>query len=222
MTRGPRPCAPRPAAKIRAMSSPLPNPLHPRLAEAVAYAAIVHADQGRKGSAVPYLAHLLQVAGLAMEHGADPEAQLAAILHDAAEDRGGRARLADIRQRFGERVAALVEACSDALPDPEQPAKPPWRERKQRYLARLAEPATDPAALLIALADKVHNARCLLADLRHEGARAWQRFHAGCAEHCWYWEACAELAERRGVAPALVAELRRLRDAVRQASGDAG
>lgn len=199
------------------MASPLPAPVHPRFAEAVAYAAIVHADQGRKGTSIPYLSHLLQVAGLAMEHGADPEAQLAAVLHDAAEDRGGAARLADIRVRFGERVAELVAACSDALPEPGQ-EKPPWRVRKERYVAHLADPATDPAALIIALADKVHNARSLLADLHREGPATWGRFTVGCEEHCWYLEACAAAAERRGVALALAAEVRRLAAALRAAS----
>lgn len=193
-----------------------PLPVHPRLGEAVAYAAVIHAAQARKGGNIPYLAHLLQVAGLVLEQGGDPDAQLAAVLHDAGEDQGGLARLTDIRLRFGERVAALVEACSDSLA-PSGAEKAPWRERKQRYLDALA--VADPAALLIALCDKVHNARATLADLRTIGPSIWSRFKVGCAEQCWYLESAASLARQRGLAPALVDELLRICQALRTEGG---
>src|SRR5262245_5807386 len=108
--------------------------LSQRFDEALVYAARVHAAQKRKGTEIPYLSHLLAVAALALEHGASEDEAIAALLHDAVEDQGGAARRADIRWRFGDAVAAIVDGCSDADVEP----KPPWRERKERYLAHLA------------------------------------------------------------------------------------
>src|ERR1700681_3304574 len=98
--------------------------------QALTYATILHSGQVKKGTAVPYIGHLLMVTGIALEHGADEDEAIAAMLHDAVEDQGGQPRLADIRSRFGERVATIVAACTDADVVP----KPEWRERKRQYV----------------------------------------------------------------------------------------
>src|SRR5688572_11835657 len=125
-----------------------------RLVEAFKYAAELHASQRRKGTSIPYISHLMIVAGMVMERCADEDVAIAALLHDAIEDQPQDGRTRDhIRKRFGARVLELVEACSDADSHP----KPPWHERKERYLAHL--PQASPQARLISLADKLHNAR---------------------------------------------------------------
>ena len=118
-----------------------------RFDDALAYAAEVHRGDVRKGSGTPYLAHLLSVAALVIENGGDEDQAIAALLHDAPEDAGGRERLEDIRRRFGDRVAGIVEACTDTFDDP----KPPWRERKEAFLERLTGAPAD--ALPVVAAD---------------------------------------------------------------------
>src|SRR5438874_6528572 len=117
------------------------------------FASGLHHEQVRKGVGTPYIAHPMAVCALVLEAGGDEDQAIAALLHDTAEDHGGRKRLEDIRQRFGERVAAIVEGCTDSLDRP----KPPWRVRKEHYLGHLAQASDD--VLLVALADKLHNAR---------------------------------------------------------------
>lgn len=158
-----------------------------RLVDAFRYAAELHAQQRRKGTRVPYISHLMAVAATVLEHGGGEAQAIAALLHDAIEDqpRDGRTR-EQIRDRFGDRVLALVEACSDSDTVP----KPPWRERKERYLAHLREAA--PEARLISLADKVHNARAILLDYRVIGEQVWERFTATKEETLWYYRAVAE------------------------------
>lgn len=160
------------------MTSPA---LGERFGAALQMAHRLHRHQLRKGTRVPYLSHLLAVASLVLEAGGDEDQAIAALLHDAAEDQGGELILSEIEEQFGARVAGYVEACSDTLTSP----KPPWRERKERYLARLA--AEEGAARLISLADKLHNARSILADLRRVGAQAWQRFNGGREGTLWYY-----------------------------------
>jgi (p)ppGpp synthase/HD superfamily hydrolase len=145
-----------------------------RFDEAVAYANAVHAPQVRKSTAIPYLSHLLSVAALVMEDGAgDEDLVIGALLHDAAEDHGGWERLEDIRARFGDGVADIVEGCSDTLEDP----KPSWKERKEAYVARLrlAVPAREPY-VQVCLADKLHNARSILLDVRKHRRKTFERF----------------------------------------------
>ncbi len=176
--------------------------LTPRFVDAVAYAAAAHAGQARKGSATPYLAHLLAVAAIVLEYGGDEETAVAALLHDVVEDAGGRPRLADVRARFGEAVAAAVEGCTDADTLP----KPPWRGRKEAYLARLAgEPA---AVQLVSAADKLHNARSLLADHHELGPALWARFNGGREGTLWYYRTLVDAYTE--APPALVRELDRV------------
>jgi (p)ppGpp synthase/HD superfamily hydrolase len=149
--------------------------------EAMAYAAEKHANQTRKGSDIPYLGHLLSVAGLVIEADGTEKEAIAALLHDAAEDQGGEATLAEIREKFGADVASIVAECSDTVVTP----KPPWRERKQRYIDHLSE-ASD-GALLVSVADKLHNAHAILRDFRAHGDELWQRFSVqDPQDHLWY------------------------------------
>lgn len=169
-----------------------------RYEEAFSYAAQLHAEQERKGSGVPYLAHLMSVSALVLEHGGTEDQAIAALLHDAVEDQGGVPTLEEIRRRFGDAVAHIVEACSDSVVVP----KPPWRERKEAYLAKLRS-ASDSARLVTA-ADKLHNARAVLRDLREIGDAIWDRFRAGRDGTLWYYR---QLADMLGVTgPRLLAE----------------
>ncbi len=174
------------AAGTPAAAVPGPRHLGPKFEEALRYAAQLHRRQARKGTDIPYVAHLLAVASLALEHGGDEGQAIAALLHDAVEDQGGVATLEEIRRRFGERVARLVHACSDTLDNP----KPAWRGRKEAYLSRIADEPAD--ALIVALADKLHNARSILADLRLRGDDVWQQFSGGRDGTLWYYRALVE------------------------------
>jgi (p)ppGpp synthase/HD superfamily hydrolase len=176
-----------------------------RYAEAVGYACEVHARQVRKGTRVPYAAHLIGVSSLALEAGADEDIAIAALLHDAAEDHGGESRLADIEERFGSRVAGIVRDCSDSL-EPEGEAKDDWETRKREHLAHLADASDE--TLLVWMADKVHNGRAIVTDLEAHGSAVLARFHAPPERILWYYEANLGLAERRSVPDALLVPLR--------------
>jgi GTP pyrophosphokinase len=178
-------------------------PLTPRFTEALAYATEVHAGQSRKGTSVPYVAHVLGVCALVLEDGGGEDEAIAALLHDAVEDAGGRPRLDDIRRRFGDRVADIVWACSDT----DQTPKPPWKERKARYIDHVR--AAGPDARRVSCADKLHNARSILRDYRTEGERIWARFNAPPEEQLWYYGQLVE-AFRQPDRTALVAELERV------------
>jgi (p)ppGpp synthase/HD superfamily hydrolase len=157
---------------------------------AILYAIELHINQTRKGSGVPYISHLLAVCALVMEHGGDEDQAIAALLHDAAEDQGGEQTLTDIRTQFGERAAQMVADLSDTLETP----KPPWRVRKETYLAHLPHTSTD--SLLISLADKVHNARSILADHAQVGEKIWERFKQGRGETLWYYRSLADIFQK--------------------------
>ncbi len=161
-----------------------------RLSEASALAFHIHAEQLRKGTDIPYLSHLLGVASLVLEHGGDEEQGCAALLHDAIED-GGAEWEPVIAERFGIRVAAIVRGCTDADVQP----KPPWRARKQAYLAHLE--TTDEAVLLVSAADKLHNARSIVSDMRTHGPAVFDRFNAGRDGTQWYYGALAAVFGRR-------------------------
>lgn len=166
--------------------------LSPKFQEALAYAAELHNTQTRKASDVPYVGHLLSVAGLVIEADGTETEAIAALLHDAAEDQGGDATLAAIEERFGATVAAIVEECSDTVVTP----KPPWRQRKEQYIAHLDE-ASD-SAILVSIADKLDNARAILRDLRRHGPSLWQRFNTDDPhEHLWYYRSLLEVYRRR-------------------------
>lgn len=156
-----------------------------RFDSAVAYARTIHAEQLRKDTSIAYISHLLSVAALVIEDGAtDEDLVIGALLHDAAEDCGGRPRLEDIRAHFGDAVAAVVEGCTDTFEDP----KPDWRPRKEAYLEHLRDAiALGEPFVVVSLADKLHNARSILADLRELGPAMFARFTAGRDEQLWYY-----------------------------------
>jgi (p)ppGpp synthase/HD superfamily hydrolase len=156
-----------------------------RFSEALAYTVKLHAAQKRKVSRAPYVSHLLRVAGIALEYGADEDEAIAALLHDAVEDQGGTKTLEDIRRRFGPRVAAIVAGCTDTAQSP----KPPWRERKEAYLASLRE--ASPSARLVSAADKLDNVRSLIAEYRALGESMWGQFKGGRDGTLWYYRSAA-------------------------------
>ncbi len=174
------------------MTATVPVQLTARFAEATAYALHLHATQTRKGTPIPYAAHLFAVCALVLEDGGDEDEAIAALLHDAVEDQGGQATLAAIRERFGERVAAIVRGCTDADTQP----KPPWRTRKEAYVAHLAE--ADASVRRVSLADKLHNARAIVADLHRIGPALWGRFAGGRDGTLWYYRALADTFVRLG------------------------
>jgi (p)ppGpp synthase/HD superfamily hydrolase len=164
----------------------------------------LHHQQIRKGSNVPYIAHLMGVCALVLEAGGDEDQAIAALLHDAVEDQGGLSTLETIHRLFGQRVAETVEACSDSTSsDPNN--KPPWRERKEAYLKHL-QTAT-PDVLLVSAADKLHNARAILADYRAVGEELWSRFKAKKPDQLWYYSSLVNALQRAGAPPQLVDEL---------------
>jgi (p)ppGpp synthase/HD superfamily hydrolase len=145
--------------------------LSSRFDQALAFAADAHAGQVRKGSSVPYIAHPLAVASLALEHGADEDEAIAAVLHDTVEDCGGEPVRLRIERAFGERVAEIVAGCSEAA------KSLPWEERKRASIAKYAHASR--SVVLVSACDKLHNARAIQADRRRHGEAVWDRFNAG-------------------------------------------
>jgi len=155
--------------------------LGPRFLRAFRFAAEKHAKQTRKASTIPYIAHLMGVASLVLEAGGDEDLAIAALLHDVVEDCGGMPMLKEVRRRFGNRVAKVVDGCTDADTDP----KPPWRARKEKYIARLKREDADTR--LISAADKLNNVRSILSDYRAIGESVWSRFNGGREGTLWYY-----------------------------------
>jgi len=166
--------------------------LGPRFADAFVFAEELHRRQLRKGSDIPYLSHLMAVASLVMEHGGDEDVAVAALLHDAVEDQGGEAVAEQIRARFGERVVRIVLGCSDSTEVKGAP-KRPWIERKRRYLGHFESVGDD--VRLVSIADKLHNCRCTVLNLREDGASTWDRFNATRDEALWFYRTFVERAK---------------------------
>ncbi len=195
-------------------STTQPVLLGARFDEAVAFASELHRAQRRKGSGVPYLAHLLQVAGLVLEAGGDEDTAIAALLHDAVEDQGGEATRDRIVARFGERVARYVDGCSDSSGSP----KPPWRRRKVDHIDRMA--TEGPEVRLIVSADKLHNARSITADYRLRGESLWPIFHGGRDGTLWYLHAMTDALIAADATGPLLGELRAALDTLDRLVGD--
>jgi GTP pyrophosphokinase len=174
-----------------------------RFDDALLYAHQVHGDQTRKRSGSPYLAHLLGVASIVLDDGGSEDEAIGALLHDAAEDAGGRARLEDIRGRFGDPVARIVEDCTDSWETPKQP----WTERKQAYIQHARH--LGAPSLRVSAADKVHNAYAILRDLRNQGEAVWSRFQASADDVIAYYESLVR-AYREAGGGRLVDELDRI------------
>jgi GTP pyrophosphokinase len=177
--------------------------LSERFTAALTYATELHAKQVRKGSGIPYIAHLLGVASIALEYGANEDEAIAALLHDAIEDQGGAATREEIRRRFGENVTAIVDGCTDTDTTP----KPPWRQRKEAYIAHL--PTASPSVLLVSAADKLYNARSLLKDYRMLDESLWQCFQGGKEGTLWYYRTLVDTFKNIGIT-AIVEELERV------------
>ena len=187
----------------------MPVQLLKQFVEAVGYACDAHGVKKRRGTEVSYVAHLLGVTAIALEYGANEEEAIGALLHDVVEDCGGKSRLADIRARFGPTIAAIVEGCSDTLETP----KPPWRERKEKYLQHL--PQASAAIRLVSAADKLHNARATLGDYQRLGEKVWERFHDGKVGTLWYYRALVTAFQAAG-SNVLIEELDRAVTAIEQ------
>jgi (p)ppGpp synthase/HD superfamily hydrolase len=175
-----------------------PTNLTERFDRALLYATHIHGGQCRKGTSTPYVAHLLAVSATVLEYGGDEDLAIAALLHDSVEDQGGKARLEDVRNRFGERVARVVAACSDSLADTAKgERKADWEKRKQAYVAHLDK--ADEGVLRVSLADKVHNARAILRDLRKPeiGGSIWSRFSQPREKTLWYYRSLANKFRER-------------------------
>lgn len=168
--------------------------------DALAFAERLHRPQKRKGLDTPYIAHLLAVCSLVLEWGGDEEVAIAALLHDAVEDQGGLAVLSEIEGRYGSRVAELVLECSDNQGEGSTAAKAPWLERKQAYLASV--PNKSDAAALITAADKLHNARSIVADLERDGSETLLRFNAP-GLVAWYYQSVLQALSVRRQPPPL-------------------
>jgi len=159
--------------------------------EAVKLASKLHSRQRKKKSIVPdipYMGHLMEVAGIVQANGGDETTVAAALLHDAIEDQGAGAR-EEICEKFGQQVLDIVEACTESDTFP----KPPWRERKEAYL-KLVETASLPA-LLVIVADKLQNGRALLRRLKLEGAEGWGS--PSRKEKLWYMHNLLEAMRHR-------------------------
>ncbi len=177
--------------------------LSDKFTEALVYATQLHATQIRKGSGIPYIAHLLGVASIALEYGANESEAIAALLHDAIEDQGGAKIRDEIQQRFGETVAQIVEGCTDTDLTP----KPPWRARKEAYIAHIPKAST--SVRLVSAADKLYNAQSILKDYRQMGDEIWQRFTGKKEGTLWYYRSLVN-AFRQVDATPLIEELDRV------------
>ena len=176
-----------------------------QFAKAMIYAERKHHTQVRKGGDIPYVGHLLSVAGLVINDNGSEEQAIAALLHDAVEDAGGPETLLEIRTEFGDDVARIVEECSDTDKEP----KPPWLERKQAYINHLGAVGED--TLLVSVADKLDNARSMLRDYNEHGPSLWQRFNRkNPDDHLWYYGSLLDAYRQRGLDSWMVDELARV------------
>jgi (p)ppGpp synthase/HD superfamily hydrolase len=183
--------------------------LGPRFEEALVFAAQKHRRQTRKKTDVPYIAHLLSVTALVLEASGDEDLAIAALLHDVVEDCGGAPVLEEVRQRFGPRVAKVVEGCTDTDEDP----KPPWRVRKEEYLRHLH--LADEDVRLVSAADKLHNLRSVVTGYRHAGEAVFERFAGKRDGTLWYYRALTK-EFRHGKRNGLVDDLERAMEELEQ------
>ncbi len=177
--------------------------LSQQFTDALTFATELHANQTRKGNGVPYIAHLLAVSSIALEYGANEEEAIAALLHDAIEDQGGAATREEIRRRFGDTITEIVDGCTDADTTP----KPPWRQRKEAYIAHIY--TASASVRLVSAADKLHNSWSILKDYRILGDNLWQRFHGGKEGTLWYYRSLIEAFRTQGSMP-IINELDRV------------
>ena len=178
--------------------------LSPNFEDALIYATQAHCDQTRKKTGIPYIAHVLGVTAIALEYGANETEAIGALLHDTVEDCGGAERLRDIQKRYGDDVAKIVDGCTDTDEIP----KPPWRARKEAYVAHLKD--SDTSTRLVSAADKLHNTRAILADLRRHGPEVFERFSGKKDGALWYYRALVTAFRQHGDHTDLIDELDRI------------
>ena len=178
--------------------------LSPKFEKALVYATRIHGGQLRKKTRIPYIAHILGVAAIAMEYGGNETEAIGALLHDAVEDCGGKKRLRDIERKFGKAVAKIVDGCTDSYETP----KPPWRQRKEAYIAHLKD--SDASIRLVSASDKLHNTRALLAELRRHGEEVFERFAGKKDGALWYYRALVNAFRPHGDHTDLIDELDRV------------
>jgi (p)ppGpp synthase/HD superfamily hydrolase len=183
--------------------------------EALRLAHDLHRHDVRKGTGKPYISHLLGVCSLVIDYGGDEEMAIAALLHDAVEDHGGHPMLKEIRERFGERVAHIVDGCTDSYVL-DATKKEPWLQRKQEYLARL--PLEDSDVRLVSAADKLYNCRTLVRDLRKRGIATLDRFNGGRKDTVWYYDQLVHAFRTAGTTE-LVEDLAILVDEMKRLTG---
>jgi (p)ppGpp synthase/HD superfamily hydrolase len=172
---------------------------------ALEYAAIVHNGQPKKKTSIPYISHLLAVCALVLENGGKEKVAIAALLHDTLEDHPKKVSRKELRRIFGDKVGAIVEGCTDT------PAnyrggkkKSSWRERKTKYIKRLRHES--PAVCLVALADKLHNVRAILADYKEIGDKLWPRFNAGKKKQLWFFGELVKVFQKKRVPTRMLRE----------------
>lgn len=181
--------------------------LSSRFESALVYANQLHRHQIRKGSGVPYISHLLSVAALVIEDGGNEDEAIAALLHDAIEDQGGDQTRQEIKAKFGQNVVEIVNGCTDAEVIP----KPPWKQRKEQYIAKMRN--ASPEVRRVSMADKVHNLRSILADYHRKDVSPesnsgacivrgdediWSKFKGGKAGSLWYYRSLIEINRQMG------------------------
>jgi len=196
--------------------------LGPRFDEAFALACELHRGQPRKGTKVPYIAHLMSVAALALEathycgYEAAEDIAIGALFHDAIEDQGHKISLETIREKFGRKVHEIVSDCSDANIQEEGQEKAPWHERKQAYVSGIRHKSRE--TLIVSCADKLHNARSMMYDYDHTGERFWDRFNSGKEDQLWYYssllEAFKETWPENPLLPEFAAVVKRMEQAI--------
>ncbi len=165
--------------------------------EALKLASELHREQTRKGTPIPYLAHLMAVAGIVLEANAYhqfhdiEDIAIGALLHDAIEDQGHKIKLEEIRERFGQTVHDIVLACSDAIIEEENQEKGSWCERKKAYISKVKQETHHPT-ILVSCADKLHNGRSIMFDYDKIGDEIWNRFKPTKEKTLWYYESLCE------------------------------
>lgn len=168
--------------------------------EALQLACTLHRDQSRKGIAVPYISHLMAVAGIVLEANSTlnspyiEDMAIGALLHDSIEDQGHQITLDNIEQRFGKRVREIVAGCTDSAPMAPDAPRPPWRDRKESYLASI--PFKSKETQVVSCADKTHNLRCIMQDRRAIGEAIWDRFTADKEGVEWYYRSLYDAFSR--------------------------
>jgi (p)ppGpp synthase/HD superfamily hydrolase len=179
--------------------------LSARMQDALDLAIRLHGKDSRKRSSVPMLAHLLGACALTLQDGGSEDEGIAALLHDALEDKGDQVSAREIGERFGDPVRTIVELCTDTPAGYTSGPKPTWKERKLDYLGRVRR--ADPSLLRVTVADKVDNLRAIVADYRRVGEGLWERFSAGKGEQLWYFDQALEAYRASCVAGPLIDEM---------------